>query len=128
MWINGHVYACINADTDIDISTDLYAYSSQHSTFHLGCVPIYLEIYNVRSFTLLAMPRQMQKARATIPEHVREMKNMNQGVEQNEQSETICLDRAIWEGKAIMGTVRDPIATYSFVISISRANRLENEC
>jgi hypothetical protein len=30
------------------------------------------------------------------------MKNMNQNVEQNEESETIV--RANWEGKAIMGT------------------------
>jgi hypothetical protein len=49
------------------------------------------------------------------------MKNTNRGVQQNELPETIA--RAIWEGKAIMGTdgsVQDPVATYSFVISISR--------
>jgi hypothetical protein len=42
---------------------------------------------------------------------------------QNESSETVA--RAIWEGKAIMGTdgsVQDPIATYLFVISISQTN------
>jgi hypothetical protein len=52
------------------------------------------------------------------------MKTMNRGVEQNEQSET-SIARAIWEGTAIMGTdgsVRDPIAPYSFVISISRTD------
>jgi hypothetical protein len=48
---------------------------------------------------------------------------MNHGVLQNEWPETIA--RAIWEGTAIMGTdgsVRDPDATYSFVISISQAD------
>jgi hypothetical protein len=48
---------------------------------------------------------------------------MNRGVLQNELPETIA--RAIWEGKAIMGTdgsVRDPDATYSFVISISQTD------
>jgi hypothetical protein len=44
----------------------------------------------------------MTKPRATIPEHVLEMKNMNRRVMQNETCETIA--RAIWEGKAIMGT------------------------
>jgi hypothetical protein len=68
----------------------------------------------------------MRMPRATIPVHVSEMKNMNnRNVEQNEQSETIA--RAIWEGKAIMGgtdgSVQDPTATYSFVIStISRTD------
>jgi hypothetical protein len=49
----------------------------------------------------------MQRSRATsIPEHVREMKTMNRGIEQNKQSETIA--RAIWEGKAIIrGTLTD---------------------
>jgi hypothetical protein len=44
---------------------------------------------------------------------------MNRGVRQDELSETIA--RAIWEGNAIMGTdgpMQDPIATYSFVISM----------
>jgi hypothetical protein len=48
---------------------------------------------------------------------------MNRGVGQNELSETIAW--AILEGKAIMGTdgsVQDPVATYSFVISISRTD------
>jgi hypothetical protein len=65
----------------------------------------------------------MTKPRATIPEHVLEMKNMNRRVMQNETCETIA--RALWEGKAIMGTdgsVQDPIATYSFVISISQTD------
>jgi hypothetical protein len=67
----------------------------------------------------------MTMPRATILVHVSEMKNMNRCIEQNEQSETIA--RAIvWEeGKAIMGTdgsVRDPTATYSFVISFSRTD------
>jgi hypothetical protein len=63
----------------------------------------------------------MTMPRANIPVHVSEMKNMNQNLVQDEATETIA--RAIWEGKAIMGTdgsVRDPTATYSFVISISR--------
>jgi hypothetical protein len=64
------------------------------------------------------------KPQATIPEHVIELGNMNRGVWQNELTETIA--RAIWEeGKAIMGTdgsVQDPIATYLFVISISRTD------
>jgi hypothetical protein len=64
----------------------------------------------------------MTKPRATIPEHVLEMKNMNHRVMQNEMCKTIA--RAIWEGKAILmgtdGSVQDPIATYSFVISISQ--------
>jgi hypothetical protein len=44
----------------------------------------------------------MTKPRATIPEHILEMKNMNREVVmQNETCETIA--RAIsWEGKAIM--------------------------
>jgi hypothetical protein len=65
----------------------------------------------------------MTMPRAIIPVHISEMKNMNRNVEQNEESETIA--KAIWEGKAIMGTdgsVRDPTATYSFVISISRTD------
>jgi hypothetical protein len=48
---------------------------------------------------------------------------MNRGVQLNKSSETIA--RAIWEGKAIMdtdGSVQDPVATYSFVISISRTD------
>jgi hypothetical protein len=51
------------------------------------------------------------------------MKKMNRNIERNVESKTIA--RAIWEGKAIMGTdgsVRDPTATYSFVISISRTD------
>jgi hypothetical protein len=51
------------------------------------------------------------------------MKNMNCGVRQNELSETIAW--AIWEGKTIMGSdgsVQDPVATYSFVIFISRTD------
>jgi hypothetical protein len=53
------------------------------------------------------------------------MKNMNRGVQQNELSERPLRGRATWEGKAIMGTdgsVQDPVATYSFVISISRTD------
>lgn len=48
---------------------------------------------------------------------------MNRGVRQNELSETIA--RAIWKGKAIVGTdgsVQDPVVTYSFVMSISRTD------
>jgi hypothetical protein len=49
---------------------------------------------------------------------------MNRGMRQNKSSETIA--RAIWEGKAIMGTdgsAHNPVAaTYSFVISISRTD------
>jgi hypothetical protein len=48
---------------------------------------------------------------------------MNHGMRQNELSETIA--QAIWEGKAVMGTdgsVKDPVATYSFVISISQTD------
>jgi hypothetical protein len=48
-------YVCINADADIDISTDLYAYSST-ARFPLDAFR-YLDIYNVRFFTLMAMPR-----------------------------------------------------------------------
>jgi hypothetical protein len=104
-------YICINADADIDISTDLYTYSSQHSTFPLGCAPIsgQLQCANFHANGYA----KMQRSRATIPEHVREMKTMNRGVEQNKQSETIAR-ASIWEGKAIMGT-----DGYSFVISIS---------
>ena len=49
------------------------------------------------------------------------MENMNQGVITNLAPEEIA--RAIWEGRAIMGTdgsVEDPVATYSFMISISK--------
>jgi hypothetical protein len=65
------------------------------------------------------------KPQATpIPEHIIELRNMNHGgMRQNELSETIV--QAIWEGKAIMGTdgsVKDPVATYSFVISISQTD------
>jgi hypothetical protein len=116
-------YVCINANTDINISTDLYAYSST------ACFPLdafqYLDIYNVRFFMLANGYAKMQRSRATIPEHVREMKTMNQGVDQIEQSET-SIARAIWEGKAILmgtdGSVQDPIASYSFVISISQTD------
>ena len=48
---------------------------------------------------------------------------MNRNVLHNVQREEVA--NAIWEGKAIMGTdgsVRDPTATYSFVISISRTD------
>jgi hypothetical protein len=65
----------------------------------------------------------MTMPRATVLAHVSEMKNTNQNVERNITLETI--EKAIWEGKAIMGTdglVRDPTATYSFVISISRTD------
>jgi hypothetical protein len=46
---------------------------------------------------------------------------MNRGVLTNVPKESIA--KAIWEGQAIMGTdgsVRDPLATYSFVISLSQ--------
>jgi hypothetical protein len=55
------------------------------------------------------------------PAHVNEMKIMNRNVVHNVKLEEVA--KAIWEGKAIMGTdgsVRDPTATYSFVISISQ--------
>ena len=58
-----------------------------------------------------------------MPAHVSEMKIMNRNVERNVTLEEVA--NAIWEGKAIMGTdgsVRDPTATYSFVISISRTD------
>jgi hypothetical protein len=61
--------------------------------------------------------------RAIRPAHIREMKIMNRNVLHNVQLEEVA--NAIWEGKAIMGTdgsVRDPTATYSFVISISRTD------
>ena len=48
---------------------------------------------------------------------------MNRNVEHNVELEEVA--NAIWEGKAIMGTdgsVRDPTATYSFVISLSRTD------
>jgi hypothetical protein len=70
----------------------------------------------------------MKRSRATAyypSEHILEMKNMNRGVQQNELSEETTLARAIWEGMAIMGTdgsVQDPVAIYSFVISISRTD------
>jgi hypothetical protein len=47
------------------------------------------------------------------------MKNMNRFLEQNEQAESIAR-RAIMMGTD--GSVQDPIATYSFVISISRTD------
>ena len=65
----------------------------------------------------------MTMPRAIRPAHVSEMKIMNRNVEHNVKLEEIA--NAIWEGKAIMGTdgsVRDPTATYSFVISISRTD------
>jgi hypothetical protein len=49
---------------------------------------------------------------------------MNRSVRQNELSETIA--QPIWEGKAIMGTagsVKDPVATYSFVIHLPKNRR-----
>jgi hypothetical protein len=61
--------------------------------------------------------------RGIMPAHVSEMKIMNRNVEHNVELEEVA--NAIWEGKAIMGTdgsVRDPTATYSFVISISRTD------
>jgi hypothetical protein len=51
------------------------------------------------------------------------MKHMNRKVERNVKLEEIA--KAIWEGKAIMGTdgsVRDPTTTYSFVVSISQTD------
>ena len=49
------------------------------------------------------------------------MRYMNRGVLYNTPRALIA--KAIWEGTAIMGTdgsVRDPIATYSYVISLSQ--------
>jgi hypothetical protein len=66
----------------------------------------------------MTMPRA-----AIIQEHVSEMKKMDRNIERNVTYETIA--KAIWEGKAIMGTdgsVRDPTATYLFVISISQTD------
>jgi hypothetical protein len=71
----------------------------------------------------------MKWSRATIPEHVIQMKNMNRGA----CGKTNCLrplqgpSALGGEGKAIMGStdgsVQDSIATtYSFVISISRTD------
>jgi hypothetical protein len=65
----------------------------------------------------------MTMPRAIVPANVSEMKIMNRKVVQNVKLAEIA--EAIWEGKAIMGTdgsVRDPTATYSFVISISRTD------
>jgi hypothetical protein len=46
----------------------------------------------------------MKRSQATIPEHVViKLQNMNCGMWQNEMSKTT-IARAIWEGKAIMGT------------------------
>jgi hypothetical protein len=65
----------------------------------------------------------MTMPRGIMPAHVSEMKIMNRNVEHNVQLEEVA--NAIWEGRAIMGTdgsVRDPTAIYSFVISISRTD------
>jgi hypothetical protein len=112
----------MNADPVIITSTNTHEDSSNTVFFPLGCVPISGQfhggIFHASDYTVIIKPR------ATIPEHVIELRNnMNRGVRQNEFSETIA--RAIWERKAIMGTdgsVRDPVATYSFVISISRTD------
>ena len=48
----------------------------------------------------------MKRSRATIPEQVIEMEIMNRGVQQDELSET-SIARAVWEGKATMGSTGD---------------------
>jgi hypothetical protein len=63
----------------------------------------------------------MEQIPDSLPTLSKQMKRMNRGVLTNVPKETIA--KAIWEGQAIMGTdgsVRDPLATYSFVISLSQ--------
>jgi hypothetical protein len=68
--------------------------------------------------------RVQNPAPRSLAEHILEMENMNRRVMQNKTCETVAW--ATWEGMAIMGStdgsVQDPIATYSFVISISRTD------
>jgi hypothetical protein len=57
----------------------------------------------------------------SFPPISKQMRRMNRGVLTNVPKESI--PKAIWEGQAIMGTdgsMRDPFATYSFVISLSQ--------
>jgi hypothetical protein len=128
MWINGH-------DVRMHQRRRRHRYQYrfvrilQHSTFPLGCVPIsgHLQCAIFHANNGYA---KMQRSRATIPEHVREMKTMNRGVEQNEQSQTIA--RGIWECKAISwvatdGSVRDPSNRYLFICYIYLPNRCEND-
>jgi hypothetical protein len=63
----------------------------------------------------------MEQIPESFPTISKQMRRMNHGVLTNVPKETIA--KAIWEGQAIMGTdgfVCDPLATYSFVISLSQ--------
>jgi hypothetical protein len=118
-WTHMYVLTPTPTSTSVPICTRIPA---QHVSPWPGCVPISGNL-QCAIFHATGYAKMQRARRPTIPEHAPEMKNMNRGVEQNEQAETIA--RAIWEGNAIMGTdgsVRDPIATHSFVISISRTD------
>jgi hypothetical protein len=120
MWINGHVRMYRRRRRHR--LQYRFVQVLHHSTFPRGCVPISGQL-QCAIFHADGYAKMTPMPRAIIPVHVSEMKNMNRNVKRNEKPETIA--RAIWEGKAIMGTdgsVRDPTANYSFVISISRTD------
>jgi hypothetical protein len=95
-----------------------YRFLRPHTTasFPLGCVPITIDHQSGYLITL---------GYATIttptiapPEHIIEMRLLNRGVTSNTPEAIVA--QAIWDGHAIMGTdgsVKDDIATYSWVIS-----------
>jgi hypothetical protein len=102
MWINGHVRMYQRRRRHR--LQYRFVQVLQHSTFPRGCVPIssgqlQRAIFHADGYAKMTMPR------ATMPAHISEMKNMNRNIERNVTLETIA--KAIWEGKAIMGTLVD---------------------
>ena len=96
-----------------------YARTLSQSTFPINCVPI-SGTFQSGFFTSNGYAR-MERPTVTPTTHDSETRNMNRGVYLNAPRAAIA--KAIWEGTAIMGTdgsIRDPIATYSFIISLSQ--------
>jgi hypothetical protein len=115
MWHQGHVRVYERRNR----SQFRYIRRLRHATFPLHCVPI-SGSFQSGIFTTSGYSKTSASP-TTVSEPLQEMRNMNRGVRQNVISEDIAA--AIWQGRAIMGTdgsVKGPIATYSFVISLSK--------
>jgi hypothetical protein len=96
-----------------------YARNSNEQSFPLKSTPISGQFQSGLFITSgFSTVEQISKSFPTIN---KQMRRMNRGVLTNVPKESIT--KAIWEGQAIMGTdgsVRNPLATYSFVISLSQ--------